>query len=113
MTGPAARLSTRKETLREFKSLAIKFSMPSPTDPAKQTRVLVSLAHIVRLVPYYFVISGGKRMITAVEGAQKGPRRQGLQRSFIVYDALGGQYDSGSASTSGQGHLERMWEEAI
>jgi hypothetical protein len=30
----------------------------------------------------------------------------------MVYDALGGQYDSGTASTSGQGHLERMWEES-
>src|SRR4051812_48361510 len=111
MTGPAARLSTRKETLREFKSLAIKFSMPSPTDPAKQTRVLVSLAHIVRLVPYYFVISGGKRMITAVEADEKGSGRQGLQRSFIVYDALGGQYDSGSARTPSPSPLGRMWGE--
>ena len=86
--------------------------MASPTDPSKQTRVMVSLAHIVRMVPYYFVESGGKRMITAVEADDKASGGHGLKRSFIVYDALGGQYDSGSASTSGQGHLERMWEEA-
>jgi hypothetical protein len=30
----------------------------------------------------------------------------------MVYDSLGGQYDSGSASPSGQALLERMWEEA-
>jgi hypothetical protein len=97
--------------LREFKNVSIKFSMPSPTDPTKQTRVLVSLAHVVRLVPYYFVDSAGTRMVTAVEGDETSAR-QGLKRSFIVYDALGGQYDSGSASPSGQGHLERMWEES-
>src|SRR4051794_41981660 len=111
MTRPAARLSTRKETLREFKSLAIKFSMPSPTDPAKQTRVLVSLAHIVRLVPYYFVISGGKRMITAVEGDEKGSRRQGLQRAFIVYHAPGGQNNNGPARTPRPGAPGQKWGE--
>lgn len=86
--------------------------MPSPTDPSKHTRVLVSLAHVVRMVPYYFMDSGGKRMVTTVEGDQKGAEKQGLKRSFIVYDALGGQYDSGSASSSGQALLERMWEES-
>jgi hypothetical protein len=98
--------------LREFHKTTIKFSMPSPTDPSKQTRVLVSLAHIVRIVPYYYVESGGKRMVTTVEGeeAQSGPK--GLKRSFIVYDSLGQQYDSGSASPSGQAHLERMWEDS-
>ena len=86
--------------------------MASPTDPTKQTRVLVSLAHVVRLVPYYFMDSGGKRMVTAVEADDKVNDRQGLKRSFIVYDTLGGQYDSGSASPSGQALLERMWEES-
>jgi hypothetical protein len=97
--------------VREFKSQSVKFSMPSPTDPSKQTRVLVSLAHVVRMVPYYFVDSGGTRMITTVEGDEKAAPR-GLKRSFMVYDALGGQYDSGSASSSGQALLERMWEES-
>ena len=96
----------------DFKTVAVKFSTASPTDPTKQTRVLVSLAHVVRLVPYYFMESGGKRMVTAVEGDEKPSGRQGLKRSFIVYDALGGQYDSGSASPSGQTLLERMWEES-
>ena len=96
----------------DFKTLAVKFLMPSPTDPSKQTRVLVSLAHVVRMVPYYFAESGGKRMVTTVEGDEKGAAQKGLKRSFIVYDALGGQYDSGSASSSGQGLLERMWEES-
>ena len=96
----------------EYKTLSVKFSMASPTDPAKQTRVLVSLAHVVRLVPYYFLESGGKRMITAVEGDERARDRQGLKRSFIVYDALGGQYDSGTAGRSGQALLERLWEES-
>ena len=86
--------------------------MASPTDPARQNRVLVSLAHVVRLVPYYYMESGGKRTVTPVEGDEKVRDRQGLKRSFIVYDALGGQYDSGSASPSGQALLERMWEES-
>ena len=96
----------------DFKTLSVRFSMPSPTDPTKQTRVLVSLAHVVRLVPYYFLESGGKRMITTVEGDDNVRDGQGLKRLFIVYDALGGQYDSGSASKSGQALLERMWEES-
>ena len=98
--------------MREFEKTSVKFSMPSPTDPSKRTRVLVSLAHVVRIVPYYFVESGGKRMVTAIEGEEKHSDQKGLKRSFIVYDALGGQYDSGSASPSGQALLERMWEES-
>jgi len=86
--------------------------MPSPTDPSRLTRVLVSLAHVVRIVPYYYVDSGGKRMITTVEGEDKRSAPEGLKRSFMVYDALGAQYDSGTASPSAQGHLERMWEES-
>ena len=97
--------------MRDFKAVAVKFSTVSPTDPSKQTRVLVSLAHVVRLVPYYFVDTGGKRMVTTVGGDEK-EDRQGLKRSFMVYDSLGGQYDSGSASPSAQALLERMWEEA-
>jgi hypothetical protein len=109
---PATPIPSAGAPVRDFKNVSIKFSMPSPTDPTKQTRVLVSLAHVVRMVPYYFVESGGKRMVTAVEADEKRGPREGLKRSFIVFDALGGQYDSGSASPSGQGHLERMWEES-
>ena len=98
--------------MREFKALSVRFSMQSPTDPTKTTRVLLSLAHVVRLVPYYFVDNGGKRMVTTVEGDEQSAERQGLKRSFFVYDALGGQYDSGSASSAGQALLERMWEES-
>jgi hypothetical protein len=86
--------------------------MPSPTDPSKQTRALVSLAHVVRMVPYYYVDNGGKRMVTTVEEDEGQSGQKGVKRSFIVYDALGGQYDSGSASPSGPAHLERMWEES-
>ena len=96
--------------MQEFQSLTIKFSMPSPTEPSKQTRVLILLAHVVRIVPYYYVESGGKRMVTTVESEESRATPKGLKRAFIVYDALGGQYDSDTASTSGQNHLERMWE---
>lgn len=98
--------------MHEFKALSVKFSMPSPNDPTRATRVLVSLAHVVRMVPYYFVETGGKRMITVLEKDDNAEGKQKLKRSFIVYDVLGGQYDSGSASPSGQGMLERMWEES-
>ena len=76
------------------------------------TRVLVPLAHVVRLVPYYFVENNGTRMVTTVEGEGKKRDREGLNRSFYVYDVLGAHYDSGSASPAGQALLERMWEES-
>jgi hypothetical protein len=98
--------------LHEFQKASIKFSMPSPTEPSKQTRVWVSLAHVVRIVPYYFVESGGKRMVTTVDPEKSRGTPRGLNRAFIVYDALGGQYDSNSASPAGQNHLQRMWEES-
>ena len=98
--------------MHDITALSIKLSMPSPTDPSKRTRVLVSLAHIVRLVPCYYLESEGVRMVTAVEEDERAARAQGLKRMFIVYDDLGGQYDSSSASTSGQALLERMWMES-
>ena len=99
--------------MREFDATAVKFSTPSPADPAVQSRVLIALAHVVRLVPYYFDDSSGRRMITAVEGELRNAATKGLKRSFYVYDALGGQYDSASASASAQSLLERMWEESV
>ena len=50
--------------MHEYKSEFIKLSIPSAADPSKQTQVLVSLAHVVRIVPCYFLESGGKRMVT-------------------------------------------------
>jgi hypothetical protein len=98
--------------MRESDATSVKFSIPSAADPAVQTRVLVSLAHVVRLVPYYYDDSSGRRMITAVEGELRQAAAQGLKRSFYVYDALGGQYDGATASPSGQSLLERMWEQS-
>ena len=98
--------------MHDTTALSIKLSMPSPTDPSKRTRVLVSLAHIVRLVPCYYLESEGKRMVTTVEEDERAVRAQGLKRMFMVYDDLGGQYDSSSASTGGQALLERMWVES-
>ena len=109
---PAGPPSVKEKALREFQKISIKFSMASPTDPSKQTRVLVLLTHVVRIVPYYFAESGGKRLVTTVEGEEDRAALQGLKRGFIVYDVLGGQYDSISAGQSSQAHLERMWEES-
>jgi hypothetical protein len=98
--------------MHDIKALAVKFFMPSPADPLRRTQVLVSLAHVVRLVPCYFVESGGRRMVTTVEGDDASTRGQGLKRTFMVYDALGNQYDSSSATPGGQALLERMWMES-
>ena len=98
--------------MHDSSALSIKFSMASPTDPLKRTRVLVSVAHIVRMVPCYFLESDGKRMVTTVEEDERTVQGQGLKRMFIVYDDLGGQYDSGSAGKAGQALLERMWIES-
>ena len=98
--------------MHDYKSTTIKFAMPSLADPSKPTQVLVSLAHIVRIVPCYYLEHGGKRMVTTVEKDESGSAPQGLKRTFTVYDDLGGQYDSGSASRAGQAMLERMWEES-
>ncbi len=98
--------------MHDFKSTTIKFSMPSLADPSRPTQVLVIVAHIVRIVPCYYLESGGKRMVTTVETDEPGSRPQGLKRTFTVYDVIGGQYDSGSASRAAQAMLERMWEEA-
>ena len=97
--------------MHDMKSISIKFSMPSVTDASQQTRVLVMVAHIVRIVPCYFVESGGKRMVTTVEN-ETAASEKGLRRTFMVYDSLGGHYDSASASASGQSLLERMWVES-
>jgi hypothetical protein len=98
--------------MRESEPTSVKFSIPSAADPAVQTRVLVSLAHVVRIVPYYYDDSSGRRMITAVEGELRQAGAQGLKRSFFIHDALGGQYDSATAGPSGQSLLERMWEQS-
>lgn len=98
--------------MHEYKSEFIKLSIPSAADPSKQTQVLVSLAHVVRIVPCYFLESGGKRMVTSVEVDDATSRQQGLKRTFTVHDDLGGQYDSASATRAGRALLERMWEEA-
>jgi hypothetical protein len=98
--------------MHEFKSEFIKLSIPSPADPSRRTQVLVSLAHVVRIVPYYYLESGGKRMVTTLETDDATSRPQGLKRSFTVHDDIGGQYDSGSATRTGQAMLERLWEES-
>ena len=98
--------------MHDSPSKSIKFSMASPTDPSQRTRVLVSVAHIVRLVPCYFLESDGTRMVTAVGEDERAVSGQGLKRMFMVYDDLGGQYDSSSASSGGQALLERMWVES-
>ena len=93
---------------------------PAPAPAQPRGRVLVFVAHIVRLVPQYYVESGdGTRMITEADvgddddkqSSTTGP--QGLKRSFLVLDAAGGQYESHTASSKAQAALEAMWNEAF
>ncbi|HEX8522040.1 MAG TPA: hypothetical protein VF669_07270 [Tepidisphaeraceae bacterium] len=98
--------------MHDHNPLSIKFSMPSVTHATQLTPVLVSVSHIVRIVPCYFIESGGQRMMTTVENDAAAAREKGLRRTFMVFDSLGGQYDSASASAAGQSLLERMWIES-
>jgi hypothetical protein len=94
---------------------AIKLLEIDPQDPSRRTGVLVSLAHIVRLVPQYYVESGGRRMVSDIsaEDALTQPSESGLKRYFLILDALGGRFESHSASGKAQAMLEQMWNESV
>ena len=98
--------------MHDYEAKSLKLFMADPHDPLKQTQVLVSIAHIVRLVPRYYVLSDGKRMITETEPDDARVRERGLKRSFVVYDDIGGYFDSYLASDAAQAILEQMWVEA-
>lgn len=96
--------------MRDFQTKSIKLFHVDPTNPTRRTQILLSMAHIVRLVPRHYIESGGKQMITAVE--EDATPEPGIKRSFMVFDCLGGQFDSYGASDRVQGLLEQMWVES-
>ena len=98
--------------MHDFSPKAIKVTQIDPQDPARRTRVLVSLDHIVRLVPRYFMESDGKQMITDVHVDDTEVSKRGLKRSFLILDDIGGQFESHTASERAQEILEQMWNES-
>jgi hypothetical protein len=96
--------------MRDFENKSIKLFHVDPTNPTRRTQILLSIAHIVRLVPRHYLESGGKQMITAAdEGNAPEP---GIKRSFMVFDDIGGQFDSYGASERVNAVLEQMWNES-
>ena len=98
--------------MHDYTPKAIKLIQVDPKDPARRTQVVISLAHIVRLVPIYYLESGQKRMVTSVEVDDREVLERGMKRSFLVFDDLGGQFDSYAASEKAQAILEQMWNES-
>jgi hypothetical protein len=98
--------------MHDFTPKAIKLFQVDPNDPARREQVLLSLAHIVRMVPRYYVESGGKQMVTVVDVDDGRTPERGLKRSFTVFDDLGGKFDSHTASEKAQAMLEQLWNES-
>jgi hypothetical protein len=98
--------------VHDFKRQAIKVVQIDPQDPTRRTRVLLPLAHIVRLVPRHYVESGGKQMITTVDADDPKASERGLKRSFLILDDIGGHFESHTASEAAQAILEQMWAES-
>ena len=98
--------------MHDFSHKAIKVDQIDPQDPLRRTRMLLYLAHIVRLVPRYYVESGGKQLITDVHVDDIEASKRGLKRSFLILDDIGGQFESHTASDIGQSVLEQMWRES-
>jgi hypothetical protein len=99
--------------MHDFISKSIKLHLLDPHDPSKRTRVLLSLAHLVRMVPQYYREDGGKRIVAEVGDDEDAIRRQpGIKRSFVVYDDIGDRYESYSGSREAQALLEQIWSES-
>jgi hypothetical protein len=100
--------------VHDYTPKAIKLLHADPQDPKRRTPVLVSLAHIVRLVPQYYVESGGTRMVTDLEGGADDAQaaERGLKRFFLILDDLGGTFESHTASEKAQRILEQLWNES-
>ena len=100
--------------MHDYTTKSIRLLQTDPQDPKRRTPLLLSLAHIVRLVPQYYVESGGMRMVTDLEGTgdNAGASERGLKRFFLIVDDLGGTFESHTASEAGQRLLEQMWSES-
>jgi hypothetical protein len=51
-------------------------------------------------------------MVTRVDDDDKHAPQRGLKRYFLIFDDLGGQFESHTASEKGQAALDEMWNEA-
>ena len=98
--------------MHDFITKSIKLHLVDPHDPSKKTRVMLSLAHVVRMVPEYYLEGDGKRMVTQVADEDPAQRQRGTKRSFIIYDDIGGRYETHSASREAQALLEQIWAES-
>jgi hypothetical protein len=99
--------------VHDYKATSIKLQQIDPADPKRRTAVMLSLAHVVRLVPQYYIEgAGGQRMVTRVDDDDNQTPQRGLKRYFLIFDDLGGQFESHTASEKGQAALEEMWHEA-
>jgi len=100
--------------LHDFITKSIKLHLVDPHDPSKRTRVLLSLTHLVRMEPeYYLETDGGRRMVSAVgAGEESAQRERGVKRSFIIFDDMGNRYEGYAGSREAQALLEQIWSES-
>lgn len=99
--------------MHDCKTLFIKLQQIDPADPNRRTAAMLSLAHVVRLVPQYYIEgAGGERMVTRVDNDDNEVPQRGPKWYFLIFDDLGGQFESHTASEKGQAALEQMWNEA-
>ena len=70
--------------MHDFITKSIQLHLVDPPDPSKQNKALLSLVHLVRMVPQYYVENDGKRMVTDVGEESVTQRPQGIKRSFII-----------------------------
>ena len=99
--------------MHDFITKSIKLHLVDPRDPSKRTKVLLSLTHLVRMEPEYYLENDGRRMVTTVGADEDTAQRQrGVKRSFIIYDDMGSRYESYAASREAQALLEQIWSES-
>jgi hypothetical protein len=98
--------------LHDFTAKSIKLLHTDPKDPTERRLVMLSLAHLVRMEPEHYVLSDGKRMVTPSDEDHETRQRRGIKRSFIIYDDIGGRYESHSASRETQSLHEQLWAES-
>jgi len=98
--------------VHDFVTKSIKLQLVDPHDRSKTTTVLLSLVHLVRMEQQYYMENEGKRIMTQVRDEDAAQRQRGIKRAFIIYDDVGGRYESFSASREGQTLLEQIWSES-
>ena len=87
--------------------------MPNPKRRHSKSRTRQRRAHDALSVPQYYIEgAGGQRIVTHVDDDNNQAPQRGLKRYFLIFDDLGGQFESHTASETGQAALEEMWHEA-